>query len=196
MPIRVSILVLALFVAALAPVTAAPPPRPIAPGSTTSGDIDLAALVLRPGDIDYQGAHFWYDWGYYGTVDDWVATIVDRTGDDRDDVRAALQDAGWAQYYFIRLVTPSGDDPNLARAMVYSGITRFADERGAESGFDLLATAFTGKGHVPVFEADALGEESLITRRRVTGTDGPPGRLLNVVIRQETFVAHFSITDY
>jgi hypothetical protein len=139
---------------------------------------------------------FGYDTGRYTTADDNAATIVSLTNGDAGEVRDLLLDAGWTQGYYVRMGSPSGDDPSLVGMLVYSGISRFNDEAGADVGFELLSHAYTDGGYITARGSAPVGDESAITRSRVVGPDGRISQVLNVLFRTGPFSVHFFVIDY
>ena len=203
-------LLVLLVVLAFAPVgtAAAPPPRDPG-GSDETGEetddeparavvgLELPALTITPDDIDEPG--YGLSNGLTTSVADDAALINSLLGgaeEDAADIQEQLEEAGWKQSYWVTFAIASGDDPSLNGTVIYNALTEFADEDGAEVGFDLLTEGNASSGFLPVRNADDIGDDSVYTRAATTASDGRPLNYLDVVFRIGPVLAEIYIGEY
>ena len=163
---------------------------------TPSASLDLAALTLRPADLDEPG---WVHDGAFvqplaAQARDHAAYLGSET--TADLVASVLTDAGWERQYVCLLSRASERDPARPAARVRSYITRYASPEGASAGFAYLEDerSVAAASDIPI--AGSHGDASEFTRERVVGDDGTAVRSLDLTFRVGNLVAGVTvITD-
>ena len=162
------------------------PPRPL----------DLAALTLRPSDLDGP------DWIHEGAF---VQSLAAQSsghagylgaGTTADDVMSVLTDAGWERQYVSMMSRASQSDPADPTDRIRSYVTRYASPEGAAAGFDYLEDERSVAGATDIPTERPHGEDSELTEERVaTGDDEGAVRSLDLTFRVGALVAGVTVID-
>lgn len=160
-----------------------------------AGVLDLAALTLRPEDIEASG------WVHVGAfVQPLVAEAADVAGYrgrglSGSTVADELRAVGWVRKYVAVLGLASSVDPATTTRLVRSYVTEYADAAGAASGFAYLEDESDVPSAEDVPLSRPLGEQAEATRDRGT-SGGRPSRSLDVTFRVGNLVAGVTVVNY
>ena len=160
---------------------------------TPTSPLDLAALTLRPSDLDEPG------WVHEGAFVQPLAAQARGhadylgSGTTAEEVASALAGAGWERQYVSILSRASQGGP---ADRVRSYVTRYASPEGAAAGFDYLEDERSIAAATDISPARPHGEFSELTEERgVTGDDGRALRSLDLTFRVGALVAGVTVID-
>jgi hypothetical protein len=162
-----------------------------------SGDIiDLAALVLRPSDIDETG--YGITSGWYSSLGEIATFFNDLLGgraSDVADVEARLEAAGWQRGYGLRLAVPSEDDPDVRAVEIVSELALLATEEDAADYVALRQETLASIGLRRERDAAPVGEGSVAYRGSGEFNDGSPWAELNISFQVGRIAAEVDVYD-
>ena len=191
---------------------ATPAASPVA--SPVAGQpLDLAAMALRPSDLDTVGLE---GFGVIGSRFFDLELEAAQTAEAREvpveAILAPLQEAGFQRRYVSNLIrfvgsaagtpTTAAGAPPVEELVVTSTITEYATARGAAAGFTFLEdeTAHPDRDYRDV-SGVRLGEQAELTRwSDVTPPEAPvpdlPYQVLNLTFREGNLVGDVIIEDF
>jgi hypothetical protein len=165
---------------------------------TAGVPLDLAAALLRPDDIASpsdpgvgiaQGV-------YEETLERYLAGLGSVAEDQRSELRAGLETAGWQRRHVGVVERRSGDPPAIAVRYVVA-ITEYATAEGAAAGFALTEAEVGEPDAEDLPTARAVGDQSEVTRGRRRATAGGPGyRYVNATARVDNLIADVNVQDF
>jgi hypothetical protein len=170
-------------------------PRPASAQASDEVDpIDLAAIVLTPGDLDGLGG----DAGGagWGVTDDRLESRADLarafaagSGRGADDVADTLDRLTVQRRYGLSVGASTGADGDAADRLVITSVTQLADAEQAPEALDLLLTL---ERRETVEGLDGFGDETVVT---ATGGGGPGGSYVGraVTFRLDRLVVRVSL---
>lgn len=159
--------------------------------------LDLAAMVLQPGDLPDHGYGVFI--GAPLTVEDIANTLINERGSasyqvgDEGRYIQELSNAGWVAAQVQALVQPDPNNPSLPVSTVNTQVIEFATATGAAKGFALLGEASRGlPGTCRQTPSARVGDQAYIISNCNSGTEtaGPPR-----VFRELTFQDNELIAD-
>jgi hypothetical protein len=165
--------------------------------ASEGGALDLAAMTLRPADLDG-------DYGLSGsfvlTLEEQAAIINDQRGgndEDLDALIATLTDTGFRRNYVNTLGIPQDEDPDLFARSVSSYVTEYADADGAAAGFAELEDETNIADSEDIPGTRTIGDQSEITLVQATTTDaGDPYRSLDLTFQIGNLIGGVTIADF
>jgi hypothetical protein len=175
-----------------------------------AGQLDLAALLLRPSDLEAAGLDG------YGAAEGQTFTTIEEAvtampyADSRGSIAFAnfssaadlLRETGWQRFHERMLATSDEDDPARYGAAVYSGIEEYADADGAAIAYaqfteERALRALMNGTPEPVDDAPSLGDASGMWVFRGEATDsGEPYIELTIWTLVDNFIVSVDITDF
>lgn len=159
-----------------------------------AGPLDLPAIVPRPEDVP--GGDYALATSESRTLIGY-AGFLDVIGGETDELAEALEEAGWRQWYWVRMGVPDEDDPDLYGRIVNVYLAEYVDEDGAEIGYELLTEANEAIGYEETRGGDDVGDETVFTRRTGEVVDtGDPYAELSIVFRKDSIVVEIAIIDF
>jgi hypothetical protein len=184
--------VLLLVLIALAPAAGAATQdaSPVASPVVTAPLIDLAAMTLTTDDLAERGfADFVIADGRTQSLEDRVAFQA-AGGDDPDSVRTGLTTIGWTRAYRNRLAHPAAPGGDAFDALIVSGVTQYAGDDGAATGWGLVSTLdFVAGEATPVARPRTIGDQSqLVELAEGTFDDGSTHPGLRLIFRHGALV--------
>ena len=160
---------------------------------TPPNPLDLAAMTLRPSDLDEPG------WVHEGAFIQPLAAQARGhadylgSGTTAEEVTTVLADAGWERQYVSILSRASQGGP---ADRVRSYVTRYASPEGAAAGFEYLEDERSVAAATDISLARQHGEVSELTEEKgVTGDDGRALRSLDLTFRVGALVAGVTVID-
>jgi hypothetical protein len=158
---------------------------------------DLAALTIRPTDLDQPG---WTHQGaYVHSLTDQARDRADYVGQgtDEDEVAEQLTEIGWQREYISFLSLPSHADSTRPDQIVRSYITEYTDSSGAAAGFDYLEDESMVSGARDLDLDRAYGQESELTSESgFSSLTGRQFRSLDLTFRMGALIAGVNIIQY
>lgn len=195
---RLPVIVLALLVS-LAGATGAADGTAAGMAMQSAGepDRDLAALTIRPGDLEEPG---WVHEGAFfeqlaGEAAGYAAYLGG--GGPVEPVIETMTAMGWQRKYIHSIALPSPASPGLPPQRIRSYITEYATPDGAADGFAHFEdeTPIESARDVPTSRTFGDGSE-LTEDRGVSGIDGRRYRSLDLTFRSGNLVAGVTLIIY
>ncbi len=200
-----------LILVAISTVVVAPPLAVIAQEATpvptlvAAKRLDLAALTLRPSDLEAVGLRGFGLANQSSLRDAETDALLQAGGDPIEAAeRLAVYVEAQFQYRYVgsmlRPRVPLVRLPSglvAAEQRITTAVSRYATERGAAAGFAFTEGVLDDRRGRDVPRTRTFGDESELTRSR--GTDPQSGeqlRHLELTFRAGNLVAEVSITDY
>ena len=157
-----------------------------------STPLDLAALTLRPSDLDDPA---WvHDGAFMQALADLARGHAAYLGPETtaDEVMTVLTTAGWEAQYVSSLSLASKSDPAEPAARVRSYVTRYAAPEGAAAGFAFLDDEHAVPAAADIPTAGPHGDASELTR---DDGDGTPTHSLDLTFRMGNLVAGVTLIE-
>lgn len=164
---------------------------------TAGAPLDLAAALLRPDDIAPAGADFGIAQGASEeTLERYLVGLGSIAEDQRSELRAGLESAGWLRRHLGVADRRAGDPPALAVRYVVA-VTEYATAEGAAAGFALTEAEVGEPDADDLPTARTFGDESEVTRgRRRSPASGPGYRYVNATARVDNLIADVNVQDF